>query len=190
MAFSRIVISASLVAGLGFSVIGNASTAYAEEPAVTASPTGVQTFQYAYTGTASLAARGAFTASAPAPTPTPEIVAAPTADATTTASAAPQVVAVPAGSAQQIAAGLVGDPSQFSCLVQLWNKESGWRTNASNPSGAYGIPQALPGSKMASAGADWRTNPATQIKWGLSYISGQYGTPCGAWAHSQRTGWY
>lgn len=80
---------------------------------------------------------------------------------------------------------------QFSCLVSLWNKESGWNYRASNPSsGAYGIPQALPGSKMASAGADWQTNPATQIAWGFGYISGRYGTPCGAWSHSQSVGWY
>ncbi len=79
---------------------------------------------------------------------------------------------------------------QMSCLVNLWNRESHWRVNASNPSGAYGIPQALPGSKMATYGSDWRTNPATQIKWGLNYIKGRYSTPCGAWAHSQATGWY
>ncbi|MEV7693920.1 hypothetical protein AB0N73_11390 [Microbacterium sp. NPDC089189] len=80
---------------------------------------------------------------------------------------------------------------QFSCLVLLWNRESGWRANALNPSsGAYGIPQAWPAEKLAQAGADWRTNAATQINWGLSYISGRYGTPCGAWDHSQRTGWY
>ena len=80
---------------------------------------------------------------------------------------------------------------QFQCLVSLWNKESGWNYQASNrSSGAYGIPQALPGSKMASAGADWQTNAATQVAWGLGYISGRYGTPCGAWSHSQSTGWY
>ena len=62
--------------------------------------------------------------------------------------------------------------------------------NAANPSGAYGIPQALPGSKMASVGADWRTNPVTQITWGLGYIKSRYKTPCGAWAHSQSSGWY
>ncbi|HST46773.1 ubiquitin-like domain-containing protein [Jatrophihabitans sp.] len=101
---------------------------------------------------------------------------------------------VPAGTAQQIAADMVaargwgGD--QFSCLVSLWNKESGWRTNAANPSGAYGIPQALPGSKMASAGADWQTSARTQISWGLGYIASVYGTPCSAWAHSQATNWY
>jgi hypothetical protein len=79
---------------------------------------------------------------------------------------------------------------QMSCLVPLWNRESGWRVSAANPSGAYGIPQSLPGSKMASAGADWQTNPQTQVKWGLSYIKATYGTPCGAWAHSQGSGWY
>ncbi len=81
--------------------------------------------------------------------------------------------------------------SQFSCLVSLWNRESMWNYRATNPSsGAYGIAQALPGSKMASAGADWRTNPVTQIRWGLDYIADRYGTPCGAWGHSQATGWY
>jgi uncharacterized protein YabE (DUF348 family) len=101
---------------------------------------------------------------------------------------------VPAGTAQQIAAGMVAargwGSDQFSCLVSLWNKESGWRTNAANPSGAYGIPQALPGSKMASAGADWQTSARTQITWGLGYIAAVYGTPCSAWAHSQATNWY
>jgi hypothetical protein len=81
--------------------------------------------------------------------------------------------------------------SQFPCLNKLWNKESHWNVKAHNSSsGAHGIPQALPGNKMASAGSDWQTNPATQIKWGLGYIKGRYGTPCSAWAHSQSTGWY
>jgi hypothetical protein len=83
-----------------------------------------------------------------------------------------------------------GWSGQFSCLNSLWNKESGWSVSAANPSGAYGIPQALPGSKMASAGSDWQTNPATQIRWGLNYISSTYGTPCAAWAHSQANNWY
>jgi hypothetical protein len=84
-----------------------------------------------------------------------------------------------------------GWSNQFDCLNLLYQRESGWNYHATNPSsGAYGIPQALPGSKMASAGADWRTNPATQIRWGLDYIAERYGTPCGAWAHSQATGWY
>jgi hypothetical protein len=80
---------------------------------------------------------------------------------------------------------------EFQCLVLLWTRESSWRADAYNASsGAYGIPQALPGSKMAVAGADWRTNAATQIDWGLSYISARYGSPCGAWAHSERYNWY
>ncbi len=84
-----------------------------------------------------------------------------------------------------------GQGSQFSCLDQLWNRESGWSLTASNASsGAYGIPQSLPGSKMASAGADWQTNAATQITWGLSYIADRYGSPCAAWGHSQSSGWY
>ncbi|TDC83008.1 lytic transglycosylase domain-containing protein [Micromonospora sp. KC606] len=80
---------------------------------------------------------------------------------------------------------------QMPCLDKLWTKESGWNHKAANPSsGAYGIPQALPGSKMGSVADDWRTNPATQIKWGLGYIEGRYDNPCGAWAKSQRSGWY
>lgn len=80
---------------------------------------------------------------------------------------------------------------QFACLDKLWTKESNWRVTADNPtSSAYGIPQSLPGSKMASAGSDWRTNPATQITWGLGYIAGRYGTPCSAWAHSRAHNWY
>jgi hypothetical protein len=81
--------------------------------------------------------------------------------------------------------------SQFSCLDKLFKKESGWRTKAENPSsGAYGIPQALPRTKMAKYGADYLTNPVPQIKWGLMYIKGRYGDPCGAWQHSVNTGWY
>jgi hypothetical protein len=80
---------------------------------------------------------------------------------------------------------------QFSCLDSLWSRESGWRVDANNPSSsAYGIPQALPGSKMATAGADWATNPVTQIRWGLGYIQDRYGSPCGAWGHSESYGWY
>jgi hypothetical protein len=83
------------------------------------------------------------------------------------------------------------DSSQMSCLIPLWMGESGWRVTAENSSsGAYGIPQALPGSKMATAGADWRTSAATQIEWGLGYIQDRYGTPCGAWGFKQSHGWY
>jgi hypothetical protein len=81
--------------------------------------------------------------------------------------------------------------SQFPCLDKLWTKESGWNHRAVNSgSGAYGIPQAYPGTKMSSVGADWRTNPATQITWGLGYIKGRYKTPCGAWSRSQSAGSY
>ncbi|NVI86214.1 lytic transglycosylase domain-containing protein [Actinomadura sp. BRA 177] len=102
---------------------------------------------------------------------------------------------VPKGEAQEIAKklmpsfGFTGD-GQFGCLVKLWDRESGWNTHAANPSGAYGIPQALPGSKMSSAGPDWRNNATTQIKWGLGYIKDRYKTPCGGWSHFQSAGWY
>ncbi len=80
---------------------------------------------------------------------------------------------------------------QFGCLDSLYTRESGWNPRADNPtSSAYGIPQSLPGSKMASAGADWATNPVTQITWGLGYIQDRYGSPCSAWGHSQAVGWY
>ena len=125
-----------------------------------------------------------------------EAEAAAAAKKASVAASAPAVnINVDPGSAQGIAQSMMaanygwGD-DQFACLVSLWDKESGWRVNAANPSGAYGIPQALPGSKMASAGADWQTNPATQIAWGLGYSTGRYSTPCGAWAPSQSSGWY
>jgi hypothetical protein len=99
-------------------------------------------------------------------------------------------------SAQQYAQAYMGEKygwgqDQHECLVSLWNRESGWRYNAKNKSsGAYGIPQSLPGSKMASSGSDWKTNPQTQIKWGLGYIEGRYSTPCGAWSAFKKKGWY
>lgn len=95
------------------------------------------------------------------------------------------------GEAQAYARTLVSDDNEWNCLYNLWARESGWRVEAYNASsGATGIPQALPGSKMASAGADWETNPVTQINWGMGYINGRYGTPCNAWAHSEEKGWY
>lgn len=104
-------------------------------------------------------------------------------------------ITVTPGSAKDIGKQLAAErgwgDDQFACLVQLWDKESGWRVDAENrSSGAYGIPQALPGSKMASIAADWRTNPATQITWGLNYVAGRYSTPCGAWSSFQAKGWY
>jgi hypothetical protein len=105
-----------------------------------------------------------------------------------------QPVSAASGSPQQIAEGMLGQfgwSGQFSCLDSLWNVESGWNPTAENPnSGAYGIPQALPGSKMASAGPDWQTDAATQILWGLQYIQSTYGSPCAAWSHEEATGWY
>ncbi|MFD0773575.1 lytic transglycosylase domain-containing protein [Streptomonospora algeriensis] len=101
----------------------------------------------------------------------------------------------PTGDPKSIARSMLSDygwaSEQFSCLEPLWEKESGWDHTARNPSsGAYGIPQSLPGSKMSSAGSDWQTNPATQIEWGLGYIEDRYGSPCEAWNHSQANGWY
>lgn len=116
---------------------------------------------------------------------------APVAVAPVAPAAAPRVMASgdPRTIAQQMLASR-GEAGQFSCLDALWTRESGWSVYASNPSGAYGIPQALPGAKMASFGADWASNPATQIAWGLSYIDSTYGSPCSAWGHSQANGWY
>lgn len=80
---------------------------------------------------------------------------------------------------------------QFSCYNSIIMRESKWNPYADNPhSSAYGIPQALPGSKMASFGSDWRTNPATQIRWGLDYVHDRYGTPCQAWGFKRSHGWY
>ena len=100
------------------------------------------------------------------------------------------------GDARGIAAAMAAETygwgaDQFSCLDSLWEGESGWSHTAANPSsGAYGIPQALPGSKMGAYGADWRTNPVTQIQWGLAYVDATYGSPCSAWSAFQSKGWY
>jgi hypothetical protein len=100
------------------------------------------------------------------------------------------------GDARGIAADMAASrygwaADQFSCLDSLWGAESGWDPYAQNPSsGAYGIPQALPGSKMAEYGSDWQSNPATQIAWGLAYVDGRYGSPCSAWSTQQSQGWY
>jgi hypothetical protein len=136
---------------------------------------------------AELAAKKAAAASSATATQAAAVVQ-PSQTATATVSAA-------SGSPQQIAEAMLGSfgwsSSQFSCLEPLWAHESGWSVSAYNAgSGAFGIPQALPGSRMASAGPDWQTDAATQIKWGLEYIKGTYGSPCGAWAHEEATGWY
>lgn len=98
-------------------------------------------------------------------------------------------------SPQQIAHGMMAhygwSSDQYHYLFKLWMRESTWNPSAVNPSsGAYGIPQALPASQLASAGPDWKTNPATQIKWGLGYIQQRYGNPAAAWAHEESHGWY
>lgn len=114
------------------------------------------------------------------------------AEAAAAALAAANTVDGAKASARSIAAAEFGwGADQFACLDSLWTKESGWDYRAYNASsGATGIPQALPGSKMASAGADWQSSAATQIRWGLGYIAAAYGTPCSAWGHSQATNWY
>ncbi|GGK80903.1 lytic transglycosylase domain-containing protein [Ornithinimicrobium pekingense] len=134
---------------------------------------------------AEAASRSAERAPAPEPAPAQQQAPAP----------APAPAPVSSGDARSIARSMLssygwGD-DQWGCLDSLWQRESGWSHTATNPSsGAYGIPQSLPAGKMASAGADWQTNPATQIAWGLGYISERYGSPCNAWAHSEAVNWY
>ena len=145
-----------------------------------------------------LAARKLAAAQAAAATATAaqnQSTAQPTASASAQPSATASAAPVASGSPQQIAQAMLASfgwsSSQFSCLDPLWAHESGWSVTAYNAgSGAYGIPQALPGSRMASAGPDWQNNAATQIRWGLEYIKGTYGSPCAAWDHEQATGWY
>ncbi len=112
----------------------------------------------------------------------------------TTGVSVPPVAPPDPGTAQSIAYGLLASfgfsTSQFGCLQDLWQRESGWSYDAENPSGAYGIPQSLPGSKMASAGADWQTDPRTQIEWGLGYIKDVYGSPCAAWDFELANNYY
>ncbi|WP_254787022.1 phospholipase [Curtobacterium sp. MCBA15_001] len=110
------------------------------------------------------------------------------------AAAAQAAANTPAG-AKATAASLASSQygwgsAQFQCLNNLWTKESGWDYQAYNPSGATGIPQALPGSKMATIASDWQSNATTQVTWGLKYIKDAYGTPCAAWSHSQATNFY
>ncbi|MFE7462717.1 transglycosylase SLT domain-containing protein [Streptomyces sp. NPDC057499] len=106
----------------------------------------------------------------------------------TPAMAAPASVAT---SAQATAQAMIGDAAQYQCFSNIVQHESGWNHTATNASsGAYGLVQALPASKMASAGADWQTNPTTQIKWGLDYMNSRYGSPCAAWSFWQANSWY
>ncbi|MFE9770512.1 transglycosylase SLT domain-containing protein [Streptomyces sp. NPDC005931] len=102
-----------------------------------------------------------------------------------------QAATTGAASAQATAKKMIGNSAQYQCFSKIVQHESNWDVNATNASsGAYGLVQALPASKMASAGADWRTNPATQIEWGLDYMKDRYGSPCGAWNFWQSNGWY
>ncbi|MCS5733038.1 aggregation-promoting factor C-terminal-like domain-containing protein [Herbiconiux daphne] len=181
------------------SVGANASQGFA--PTVIASAGGEQSLSVAG-GAASAVTRDGYTVKEP---PAPEPVAVPVAlPAVTTdepAAAAAgggcetNVVPTPGppapGSLQDIAyqavMGYGWGEQNYYYLLALWNRESGWNPTASNPSGAYGIPQALPGSKM---GPGWESDPNVQINWGLQYIAGSYGTPCEAWASSENRGWY
>ncbi|MGH8826720.1 MAG: lytic transglycosylase domain-containing protein [Jiangellaceae bacterium] len=107
------------------------------------------------------------------------------------ARSADRAQADPKSAARALMAEYGWGEDQFSCLDSLWTRESNWKYNAENPSsGAYGIPQSLPASKMAEFGDDYLTNPITQITWGLSYMDDRYGTPCSAWGHSESVGWY
>jgi hypothetical protein len=132
---------------------------------------------------------------APPPPPPPAPARAVSSDDAADSPSAPSAGNPDPDSAQAYAQGALAaqgmGSDQFNCLVALWNRESGWNVHASNPgSGAYGIPQALPGNKMATAGPDWQDSYVTQVDWGLGYVMGRYGSPCGAWAHSESTGWY
>jgi len=175
-----------------------AQQAAAATPAASQSAATPAASQSAATPAASQSAATPAASQTPATTRTPATTPTPAGAQPTRTAAQPTpaaATAAPSGSPQQIAKAMLGSfgwsSSQFSCLDPLWAHESGWGVTAYNAgSGAYGIPQALPGSRMASVGPDWRTNAATQIKWGLEYIKGSYGSPCGAWAHEQATGWY
>ncbi|GAA2311910.1 lytic transglycosylase domain-containing protein [Streptomyces kunmingensis] len=104
---------------------------------------------------------------------------------------APAQAASASTSAKAIAHEQIRDSAQFNCFDKIVSHESGWNPKATNAStGAYGLVQALPANKMASAGSDWKTNPETQIKWGVDYMNDRYGSACGAWSHWQANGWY
>jgi Transglycosylase SLT domain len=190
LAFSFAVAIAFLLVNVvdPYSGAANAATAYT---VVTTDYHGRQVQTFVVAGAyQNVVSRDAVSVQAPPPPPPPTQTASKSAGGS---SGAPAAGTPDPGSAQAIAYADLqarGWGDQYNCLVALWNKESHWNVYAYNPSGAYGIPQALPGDKMASAGADWATNPATQITWGLGYIASRWGTPCAAWAHSQAAGWY
>ncbi|MFI2199773.1 transglycosylase SLT domain-containing protein [Streptomyces sp. NPDC020192] len=122
---------------------------------------------------------------------TTAVVAAATAGLALTAAPAQAATPASASSAQAIAHKMIPDAAQFNAFSKIVSHESGWNPAATNSSsGAYGLVQALPASKMSSAGADWKTNPATQIKWGLDYMNSRYGSPVKAWNFWHANGWY
>ncbi len=130
-------------------------------------------------------------AATPLPTPTPEPTPEPTIIPTPWPTAAPVVVPVASGSHTDwmAAAGIAA--SDYACADAIIVRESGYNVHATNPSsGAYGLPQALPGTKMASAGADWQVNPITQLRWMAGYVVDRYGGFCPAWAFWQKNSWY
>lgn len=142
-----------------------------------------------------LAAAKAAAAKAAAAKAAAKAEAAKSSSSSSSSGSSTSTVTAVSGSPEQIAQSMLSQfgwsSSQYSCLYPLWEHESGWSVSAYNAgSGAFGIPQALPGSKMASAGPDWQTDAATQIKWGLEYIQSTYGSPCGAWSHEEADGWY
>lgn len=105
--------------------------------------------------------------------------------------AAPAQAASEASQAQAVAKKMIGNSAQYTCFSNIVDHESDWNIHATNASsGAYGLVQALPGSKMSSAGSDWKNNAATQIKWGVDYMKDRYGSPCGAWNFWQANHWY
>ncbi|MFE5141715.1 transglycosylase SLT domain-containing protein [Streptomyces fagopyri] len=107
------------------------------------------------------------------------------------AAAPAQAATTSASSAQSIAHEMIPDATQFTAFSKIVERESGWNPSATNAaSGAYGLVQALPASKMSTAGSDWKTNPATQIKWGLDYMNSRYGSPAAAWSFWQAHNWY
>lgn len=165
-------------------------------------PTGTPVSEAVYDRATDRAARGDARLEPGTPAPSPSLAAAPSTPAAPAAKPSPRATktttAPGCGSYsgnRRTACNLLGSfgfsTGQMSALDQLWDHESGWNHRAENPSsGAYGIPQALPGSKMGSVAADWRTNPVTQITWGLGYIKDRYGTPAAAWSFWQANNWY
>lgn len=182
--------SDSLANGSFSSLSAAVDKAMAAEPTAVSAPSdaAVNFGELSVTSSASPAA------TTPAPVKAEAAAVTPEAAAPAAAPVAPVAVDDPAA-AKAFAAGELAThgwgADQMTCLNLLWQRESEWLTSAENASsGAYGIAQSLPANKMASTGSDWATNYQTQIRWGLSYIEGRYGSPCGAWGHSESVGWY